>query len=68
MPLGHPRPNFRTLLYCQAWHDCGYLYPRGWDDTEALFLRFDLEEAGLPMGYGRVTRFPTQLSDEELVP
>jgi hypothetical protein len=68
MPHGSPRHCFRTIRLCQSWEESGSLYSNGWETTEALLLRLELEEAGLPMGYGRVTRFPTQLSDEELVP
>jgi hypothetical protein len=67
MPLGSTRHNFRTFLILQRWEKHGTLYPKVWEDGEALLLRLELEEAGIPMGYGRVTRFPTQLSDEELV-
>jgi len=46
------------------WAQFGSLY--GDDGPERLELRDECEAHGIPMGYGRVGKAPTQLDDEYL--
>ncbi len=40
----------------------GDLYGRQWELAEAVLIREECQEIGLPMGYGRVGRTPSQLT------
>jgi len=48
----------------RMFRELGSLYVSGEQDTaEELATREELEALGIPMGYGRVGRVPTQLDD-----
>lgn len=48
--------------YLRLWDENGSLYGGGYDVVEERAIRAELEELGIPMGYGRVGRRPTQLT------
>lgn len=66
MPSRNPR--WESVRYRQlwrsVWENCGGSLYTGADDTaEALAIREQCEDLGLPMGYGREHHAPAQLDD-----
>lgn len=55
-------------MYLQAFEVFGSLYDADGDERLAAVIRADLEELGVPMGYGRVHETPTVLDDDYLPP
>lgn len=59
-------PNWGRICthtgYLNAWRDVRTLYAHDYEDVEERAIRAELEELGIPMGYGRVGRVPTQLT------
>lgn len=71
-PPGLPsnNPGWRRMVqrqfYARVWAEHGSLYGElGSDECEAQAIRDECNAMGLPMGYGRVSRAPIQLSDTE---
>lgn len=68
--------DHRVQPYCSGtrttWADyyraTGQLYGDDHDEVEAIRIRAECEEAGLPMGYGRVGRVPVQLTPKQAEP
>jgi hypothetical protein len=62
--FGNERP-----AYAEAFRVFGDLYGADWEELEARNIREWCELfAEVPMGYGRVGRVPSQLSDDESIP
>lgn len=64
--VGFSRSVRREALR-EGWRVFATLYDSSLDDFRAAELRALCEEAGIPMGYGRVGRVPTILDDDYVV-
>jgi len=53
----------RHEMYVAGYRDFGALYDATLEPLEAACIRDECEALGLPMGYGRVGKTPTLLSE-----
>jgi hypothetical protein len=60
---GYSRRAQREMLV-DAYRSLGDLYGARYAEGEVGHIVDELEELGVPMGYGRVTKTPTVLGDE----
>ncbi len=57
--------HYVAKVRASAFREYGSLYWPEFDAAEVAAIRVECELSGLPMGYGRVGRFPLQLNDDE---
>lgn len=63
-PFSRLSRRMQRAIYADTYRAIGSLYGAGYESVESANIRDELEELGLPMGYGRVGRAPSVLSDE----
>ena len=67
--MRHRSHRYGPIELTRMWEIVGSLYGGpDCDAAEQSFIRGACEEAGIPMGYGRVGRAPTVLEDDYLPP
>lgn len=70
MPSRNPHweRDIRHRMFVAYYREFRSLYGEAGDQVEAAAIREECEEAGLPMGYGRIGRQPRQLAAYETPP
>ncbi len=64
--LGQPA-YVRAILrrrHVEIFRETGELYGHEYSEVESLLIRDELEQIGVPMGYGRVGRAPSVLAED----